>query len=94
MSSYNCQSGPENRFYPEVQIGSQLATFADKTLAAHGGVYYAYWNDGVDGMTNIRLCSDTDATYSTSEHTAGIRLFVTGEEGFLPAMVSTVWARY
>ena len=93
VPSYNCQSGPENRFYPEVQIGSHLATFADKTLSAHGGLYYAYWDDGVSGMTKGRLCSDSDVTYSISEHTAGIRLFVTGEEGFWPVMVSTGLAR-
>lgn len=90
--SYVCQPGPENRFSPEVQIESRLITFADKTLSARGAVYYAYWNDGVTEMSSVRLCSH-GATYSHREHTAGIRLFITGEKGLLPVVVSTGLAR-
>ena len=37
---------PDRLFYPEVQVESQFAAFADKTLSAHGAMYYGYWHDG------------------------------------------------
>lgn len=90
--AYACQPGPENRFAPELQIESQLATFADQTLSAHGAVYYSYWHDGVTETSKVKLCSH-GSTYSQREHTAGMRLFIVGGKGFLPVMVSAGLAR-
>lgn len=90
--SYVCQPGPENEFSPEVQIESRLATFGHQTLSVHSALYYAYWSDGVSEMSSVQMCSH-GATYSHREHTAGIRLSVVGENGFLPVVVSTGLAR-
>ena len=84
---------PDRLFYPEVQVESQFATFAAGTLSAHGAVYYGYWRDGAHDPF-VSLYGGGRIAYSFSEHIAGGRLLVVGEEGFLPVMVSLGLARH
>ena len=87
-----CIDRPDYFFYPEVQVESQFATFGAKTLSAHGAVYYGYWSDGGEALVN--RCIDYTIVSSLSEHVVGARLFVVGEKGFLPVMVSLGLARH
>ena len=85
---------PDRLFYPEVQVESQFATFADKTLSAHGAVYYGYWHDGSRAPFVNVYGPIGPVAHAFSEHIVGGRLLVVGEEGFLPVMVSLGLARH
>ena len=84
---------PDRLFYPEVQVESQFAAFADKTLSAHGAVYYGYWHDG-SGAPFEYIYGGAYIARAASEHIVGGRLLIVGEEGFLPVMVSLGLARH
>ncbi len=85
MRSYMCQAGPNNPWYPSVQVDAALFTFAEERLSARAGVYYSYWSDG-GSDESPRLCTDVDA-FTRQEHTGGVRVFVVSEKG-LPLVFS------
>jgi len=62
---------PKYSFYPEVQITGQIVRSSVLAVSAHSGLYWGYWNDGVDETSSA--CVDCH-TYSFSSHVIGARM--------------------
>jgi hypothetical protein len=62
---------PKYSFYPEIQINGQISRSSSLAVSAHAGLYWGYWDDGVDEGSNA--CADCHA-YSFSSHLIGARM--------------------
>jgi hypothetical protein len=62
---------PKYSFYPEIQINGQISRSSSLAVSALSGLYWGYWDDGVDETSNA--CRDCH-TYSFSSHIIGARM--------------------
>ncbi|HET6568110.1 MAG TPA: hypothetical protein VFG50_09100 [Rhodothermales bacterium] len=60
-------------FYPELQVDARLVAIPHSSAALRGGVFWGYYDDGVNEPSHS--CVDC-ATYSMSSHTVGARLIL------------------